>query len=264
MPWSFPIPLLTENLVFFNAFVTAEVDLNLHTFFGSPSKISTVTVTFQAFIRTMLVGPWAAGSVINITGLSEIQFLGRSGQGGGGAESWVEGLLMPPGCLGIVAGPGFVGAAAITLPGTAVTVNYDGDVCSAWGGGGGGGGGGYNLAGPCESGSGGGGGQGWATVGGGTGGFGCPSGGSGGQSGPGSGGAGGGGCNAGGDGSNWGFQGETGTSGGSGGAGTGGIGGRAIAVPAADTFNIVGAKNEATLISESRLIGRSGSPIGPA
>ena len=163
-------------------------------------------------------------------------------------------------CVGLGAFAGGAGSPAITLPGTGITVNIDVDDGFIWGGGGGGGGGAavYGV-GPCLQGGGGGGAQGWDVNSGGTAFAPAVAGGSGNSAGEGSGGAGESTAGDGGDGGSWGTAGDNGTGTG---PGLGGIGGRAIIVPVADTLSLSGAKNQATLEGEGRLLGRNGDPIG--
>jgi len=268
MPWSIPIPLLSARLIFQQAFTTVQTELNLWDYFGNPDSPSDVIVTFSAQVNALSLGTWPEGTVINITGLSGMQFRGRGGGGGNGATSFFEALLGA--CISQPGGNGINGFGGIITPNNGCTVNYDGDDCFAWGGGGGGGGGGYrNSSSPCGPGGGGGGAQSWTPI---PGAFGTPlesnNGGTGNEFGPGAGGtviSGSGG--AGGAGGTWGIAGSAGAPGTNGGQGNGGLGGRAIQTApfgtSTDTVNIVGAKNEATLISEGRLLGRNGVPIGP-
>lgn len=267
MPWSIPIPLLSTRLIFQTAFTGTQTLLNLWDYFGQPDSASDVIVTFSGQVNALSLGNWPVGSVINITGLAGTQFRGRGGGGGLGATSFFEPLI--PACVFQAASAGNNGFGAILTPNNGCIINYDGDDCFAWGGGGGGGGGGYRISGSCDAGGGGGAGQSWTPVGGAPG---TPlvsnDGGTGNEFGPGAGGTiifGSGG--AGGAGGAWGTVGVAGSPGTDFGQGAGGLGGRAIQTStlssSTDTVNIVGTKNQATLISEGRLIGRNGDPIGP-
>jgi len=260
MPWSIPIAILTNRLNFTDTFSSNQQELNLWDYFGNPSDPSDVSVTFSSslFIDTLFIGNFAPGSIITIGVGSNTTFRGRGGSGGNGGESFFEGLLGQ--CVGFGAQSGGAGSASIILPGTGITVNIDLDSAFSWGGGGGGGGGAAQYGVTCNQGGGGGGAQGWDVNAGGFSYAPATSGGSGNSAGPGTGGSPSGGtAGAGGDGGAWGTAGDTGL--GVGGA-IGGVGGRAIQVPASDTLVLSGAKNQATLESEGRLLGRNGDPIG--
>jgi len=261
MPWSFPVSLLASRNTFgktFDAVDGKQTDLNLFDFFGNPSGPSDVNIIFDGIdVCSLSLGNFRPDSIFSITLINDAAIFGRGGNGGTGGESFPEGLISQ--CLGFPGTSGGNGGGALVML-QAYTLNIDLDDGYSWGGGGGGGGGGITFTWPsCKSGAGGGGAQGWQATFGGPGLF-CDNGSAGGPGGFGAGGGTSGGtCFAGGNGGPWGRRGVSGPDSG---GGNFGDGGRAIQTFVGSTVNLTGAKNQATLESENRLIGRNSDPIG--
>ncbi len=163
MPWNLLIPLFSDRPGFSIVISTDQQDFNLYTALGSPTGVADVNVLIDsnADIRTMTLGNWATGSVINLTLSENARIMGRGGAGGDGGETVPYGNNENDGQDGH---NGFAGSAALTIP-TAITLNLDMDtgfIFGGAGGGGGGGGTGGTDGNPNHNGGGGGGGgQGW-------------------------------------------------------------------------------------------------------
>jgi len=266
---------------------TEQTDLNLHSFFGSPAAPGVVSViVIGCDIRSLVIGPWAAGSIINMELRAGARILGRGGVGGFGGPVNTHTSGGSKKNISAIGQPGFAGQTALDATMTSAVLNLNPDDGFIWGGGGGGGGGGSagritGGQGTRRGGGGGGGGQGWNNAAGGIGGDVAqgsgmidPDGsagtagsivlaGVGGESGypdipPDATDA------TGGDAGSWGEVGAAGETG-SGNTGigfawsnfqpgsAGGAAGKAI--DSVGTVNFVGAKNEATLVAEFRLFG---------
>ena len=163
MPWNLLIPLLSDTPGLSVIIDSDKQDYNLYTTLGSPSQPSIVQVliTANADVRTMDLGNWATGTVINLTMTNNGRILGRADRGGAGGETIPYGNNENEGQDG---NNGLAGSAALTIP-TNITVNLDMDDGFIYGGGGGGGGGGGTGGTDGNpnhgGGGGGGGGQGW-------------------------------------------------------------------------------------------------------
>lgn len=177
MPWNLLIPLLSDTPGLSFTINTDQQDFNLYTTLGSPSQPSIVEflITSNADVKTITLGNWPTGTVINMTLDNNARIMGRGGSGGNGGETIPYGNNENEGQDG---NPGTLGPIALSIP-TNITVNLDMDDGFIYGGGGGGGGGGGTGGtdgNPNHNGGGGGGGgQGWDIVSGGAGGFESPS-----------------------------------------------------------------------------------------
>lgn len=253
-------------------------DYNLWLDSASPTQPADIFVFVQpgAYLDTFIVGNFHPASILTIqtvgggAGLFYIRGRGGNGGGGGAGESSndIGDFIAFPGETGNSGG-----TALSNTPGIEIRINADDAYIFGGGGGGGGGacGGSYPASIGVTAGGGGGGGQGWNTSVGGFGGEASPfdtasyvdgdPGLSGGSGSAGTGGAGGDdGTYQGGDGGNGGAWGAAGSAGGSsthlegGPSGSAGAAGKAIDLNGGSLV-LLGAKNEATLISESRLRG---------
>jgi hypothetical protein len=240
--------------------ITTDTTLgDLYVFLGSPTNTMHVTINVSngaALLSTIIPNNFNPFSTFAIN-VTEAGFLtGAAGKGGKGGGAFWENSVDHASQDGQ---DGFAGGDALL---TSFNIDIDLDDGFVWGGGGGGGGGsGFDDASSAEAGSGGGGGQGHTTVAGGAVGNGP------GNPNPGvqgtisdegaGGAAGGGGGGAGGSGGSWGVDGNNGAAATQAG-GTGGTAGYAIKTVDGASINYSGAKNEATLISEDRLLGNTG------
>ncbi len=255
--WRTPLSLIAGSADV-NVTITSDTLIgNLWTYLGSPSGPQTVTVTVDnADIGDVQVtADWAGGSTFQFNAINGGRILGLGGDGGAGGDD--------NGATGTSGSHGGDGGAALSGNGFVLNIDIDGGFLL--GGAGGGGGGSYDdLGASGDPGGGGGGGQGFSVTSGGAAGMptGIPvasDGVDGGQGGPGAGGSGGG-TNAGATGGGWGEGGISGVS--TALSLTGGIGGRAGSAYLStngSTLVFNGAKSEATLITELRLIGESGA-----
>jgi hypothetical protein len=240
---------------------------NVYTQAGSPADPVSVVVTItSAQVASILIPTgWHSDSLVELVFLSGANAVGSGGFGGmGGAAEFETGFgFEEPGAVGGPAGSAIVSHISFRM-------NLDNGFALG-GGGGGGGGGGDDSGSAGRGGGGGGGGRGWNNASKGSGGFGSHFQGMDGVDGSitaaGAGGSATSPAGAGGAGGNFGAAGTNGQSGGAAG-GTGGAAGFAISFAVAGrTLTLTGAKNEATLTSESRLVGglslNGGSVVGP-
>jgi hypothetical protein len=232
---------------------------NLWTYLGSPTgpQVVQITVDGADVGDVQITADWSGGSTFDFICVNGGRIVGLGGNGGDGGDDF--------GASGSHGSAGDDAGHALTSDG--FTVNVDIDDGFLLGGGGGGGGASYDDTGAGgDAGGGGGGGSGFSVTDGGLKGtnIGVPAatdGGDGGPSGPGTGGIGGGtGLLTAGDGGNWGSGGQPGDSDTTtyrGGAG--GTAGSAFFPTNGASIVYSGAKSEATLITENRLIGQTGA-----
>jgi len=269
MAWTFPVSLIAGGASVIRTFTTNALIGDLWTLLGSPSGPQDVSITVDGcdIGNVIISASWTAGSTFQFTCINGGRILGLGGNGGAGGND-----TGPNGSLGFA---GTVGGPAISSAGFLVSVDIDNGYLL--GGGGGGGGGSYeNLGATGNPGNGGGGGAGYSATTGGAAGApsGVPLGIAGNAGGPSGGGTGGFSVldpdspTNGGDGGEWGAGGKTGSAsdmmqssapyyhG-----GQGGRGGSAFYPTVGGTIAFNGAKSEATLRTEERLLGETASLI---
>lgn len=266
MPFGIPIALFGGGGSYTLSFTSDTYIGDLFTYVGSPTEPVNVEITVDNcdVSSIFITNSFNASSTFSVTCINGGRVIGTGGNGGRGADDF--------GATGDRGTPGSSGGHAITAAGFNVSVDIDDGYL--YGGGGGGGGGGFNDRGTVgDPGGGGGGGQGWGTSTGGA--AGTPSGfpiaeagGNGSVAGPGASGEGGAvGTNDGGVGGAWGEAGGyggwpdpgligiIGSAPGDGCGTMGGNAGSAFYPTSGGGITLAGAKSEATLRTESRLIG---------
>jgi hypothetical protein len=256
--WNIPVSLIAGGS---DSQITITDDTligNLWTFMGSLSGPQTVIVTVDGADAgdIQVTADWAGGTTFQFVVINGGRIVGLGGNGGNGGSDF--GSITERGDHGGDAG------SALSSNGFEINVDID-DGFLLGGGAGGGGGAGFDAGTQTDAGGGGGGGQGFSVTNGGLAGvnIGVPAGTDGGDGGPGGPGAGGAGAGTigpggvGGSGGPWGSGGISGESTTSAAlfGGNGGRGGSAFLPTNGATIVYSGAKNEATLKTESRLIG---------
>lgn len=152
--WRIPAPLIAGGQGFANATITADTYIgDLYAYLDSPVAPTDVTLTIDgADVGEIIISSaFASGSTFTFNCINAGRILGVGGNGGDGSDDL--------GSSGTVAGRGDDGTAAISSDGFPVTVNIDDGFLL--GGGGGGGGGSYTDSVDGDAGGGGGGGQGF-------------------------------------------------------------------------------------------------------
>ena len=269
MPWTVPISVMSGRISISKVISSNQQIFNLWDDCGQPTSPADIDLTINSgiFVDTFIVGNWAPTTILNITHLGTIRGAGGIGGRGGDGESTTDvigydcNFAAAPGKAGLNGGSAIFNGNSATLQ-----INIDMDLGFLWGAGGGGGGGG-SVSGPGNGwgGGGGGGGRGWNVSAGGLRGFGPTADGTdgvdGGPTGAGAGGIGGGTARAGDGGAGGTNYGDAGSNGlaGTGGlrncsGGSGGASGSAI-FGTAGSVVLTGAKSEATLITEGRILG---------
>jgi hypothetical protein len=267
MVWTFPPALIAGGGTASLYFTEDTLVGDLYAYLGNPSEELEVTVVADNCDvgNVIITSSFNGGCTFNFTAVNGGRFLGLGGDGGKGGDD--EGANGTPGVRGNSGGH--------AIQSSGFPVNIDVDDGYLLGGGGGGGGGSFDDLGTSGTpGGGGGGGQGFGTTVGGAAGtpIGIPiasAGGNGSAVAPGSGGAGGSGIiNTGGDGGTFGYAGGYGqmaapntfgfsSSPSAGCGGAGGNGGNAFYGTNGSIATFSGAKSEATLRSENRILGET-------
>jgi hypothetical protein len=258
--WNIPVSLIAGGSETLTTITSDTLIGNLWTFFGSPAGPQAVVLTIDgADVGDIQVtADWTTGTTFQFNCINGGRILGLGGAGGDGASDFGASTEN-----GVAGGDG---GSALSSNGFAINVDID-DGYLLGGGGGGGGGAGADNGATAEAGGGGGGGAGFSVTSGGSAGasIGLPPALDGNDGGPAGAGLGGDGADVGvtdgGDGGGWGTGGTTGDSTDIGAVrhrgGVGGTAGQAFLPTNGATITYNGAKTEATLISESRLIGET-------